>query len=218
MAVQNIVLYAPRLYASSTYATNEDAESLELDLFDDTELTDTDFQFLKDVLTLLEAAIVTDGVKPLADSLSMTEEALINSIKALIEELSVEDAPLVLQQIKGLSDFILVKDWLALKLQRANIWQSTPAYGFRPSNIHNYGPGVYYAVDFYASNPTVNWLLSTPNTATWQMVEVSAVPDPLYAQVLYSQQGYGGSPSVGWTRPVSTARQAWINNNGESHN
>lgn len=217
MSVQNIVLYGPRLYGSSTYSTNEDPESLSLNLTDTANIADAQFQFLQDALVLLESAITTDGIKALAESLSMTESMFLNAVRNFSDSLLLQDA-ILLQQIKGLSDFIIVKDWLDLKLDRANIWQSTPAYGFRPSNIHLYGPGVYYGFDFYAANPTVNWLLSTPNATTWSDNSQGATETPLYADVLYSQTTFGAIPAVGWTRPTSTTQRTWTNNNGESHN
>jgi hypothetical protein len=218
MAVQNIVLYAPRLYASSTYATNQDPESMSVILSDSSVLTDTDFKFIADALSVLESAIVTDGVKALAESMSMTEQMLLDSVKILVDACTAQDAPLLLRQIKGLSEFILVKDWVEIKLLRAGIWQTTPAFGFRPSQIHLYGPGVYYAVDYYGANPTVNWLLITLNAATWRRNEATTLGETLYSETLYSQSLYGSVPTVGWTRPNSTARQAWTNENGESHN
>lgn len=218
MAVQTIVLYGSRLYDAETYSTNEDPESLTATLSDSMAIQDTGFQFLADAIAMLEAAITTDGIKALADSLSMTESQLIAATKILVDSIDVQDASVQLQQIKGLSDFILVKDWVELQLLRAGVWSESPAYGFRPSNIHLYGPGVYYGFDFYSSNPTVAWLIATPATTTWEMSPAVGASLPLYSQTQYGSQPYSGTPAVGWTKPISNARQNWTNENGESHN
>lgn len=173
---------------------------------------------LAEALAVADTLIVTTGTKALTESLTMTEQRLIAAVKILVDSLTVADATVNILQDKGLSDFILLKDWLELRWQKANVWQITPAYNFRPSSIHNYGPGVYYGVDFYSSNPSVNWLLQTASPATWQMTSLVVVTPPLYAQTLYAGKPYGATPAVGWTKPVNAGQQAWTNENGESHN
>lgn len=217
MAVQNIVLYAPRLYASSTYASNEDPESLSLSLTDTTAITDTDFRFFQEALSILDAAITTNGTKALADAMNMTEARLFAATRELVDLVSL-DATLLLRQVKGLSEFIRIHDWVEIKLQRAGIWESTPAFGFAPSQIHLYGPGVYYGVDYYGANPSVNWFVTELNSTTWRGADNLVLGESLYSEQLFSQASYGSVPAVNWTKPLSTARQAWTNNNGESHN
>lgn len=218
MSVQSIVLYAPRLYAEETYSTNQDPESLTASLSDSTTLTDTDFKFVQDAILIIDAAIATNGIKPLAESMSMTEAALISALKILTDSLLVADASILIQQIKGLSEFIRVKDWVELNLQRADIWSVSPAFGVTPSQIHLYGPGVYYAVDYYGANPSVNWLLTTINATTWRNNESLNQGLTLYTESLYTQRLFGTTAVAGWTKPNSTAQQAWTNENGESHN
>ena len=167
MSVQNIVLYSSYLFGAPTYSTNLDPESFELDLSEIANLQDTGFQLLEDAISIIEDAIAKGAVKPLADSVSMTEDQFMSAVKALTDAIVAADG-VEFDQIKGLSDFILIKDWLSIRITKANIWQTTPAFGFRPSNIHLYGPGVFYGVDYYAANPTVNWLLSVRNSSNWK--------------------------------------------------
>lgn len=218
MAVQTIVLSGNRLYDVPTYSTNQDPESLTANLSDSTSLTDTDFKFVKDAISIVDNAITRNSIKALAESLSMSETRLVSALKHLADAIITEDSSVLIQQIKGFSEFIRVKDWIELKLDRAGIWQSTPAFGFAPSQIHLYGPNVYYGFDYYAANPSVNWLLTALNSTTWLMTEAATQSETLYAQTLFSQSLFGSVPAVGWTNPISTAQQAWTNNNGESHN
>lgn len=218
MSIETEVLYGNRLYDAPTYSTNQDPESLSANLADSATLTDTGFQFLADALSILENAITVNGIKRLADSMSMTEAQLISAVKLLTDSTTVTDAVLHIAQIKALTDFIVVKDWVSLNLDRADIWQTTPAFGFNPSNIHCYGANVYYAVDFYSHNPTVNWLLQTLSTTTWQMQSSTEIQQSLYAQTYYGASPFSSTGTPGWTKPVATGQQAWTNANGESHN
>lgn len=173
---------------------------------------------LADVIAVADTIVTLNATKAVTEAMTLTEQRLMAAVKILAESLTVSDAKIQLAQIKGLSDFALLKDWIELKLVRAGIWQSTPAFGFKPSNIHLYGPGVFYGVDFYASNPTVAWLVSTPAQTTWEMEPTVGAVLPLYGQTQYGPQPYSATPEASWTKPVSTARQAWTNANGESHN
>jgi hypothetical protein len=276
MAVQTIVLYAPRLYGVSTYSTNQDPESLSASLSDSVAMSDADTQAaikalseaiamaetwitsgtksLSDTATMSETlakalvkatmteslsmtdarviaavkalsdlmmlsdSLVTTGIKALTESATLTEGFLVSFLVEMSDDLLIDDAAVRIQQIKGLSDFILLNDWLELKLNKADVWDSHAAFGTRPSQIHLYGPGVYYGVDYYGSNPTVIWLPITANSTIWQTTEQSSQGETLYAEASYGQRAFGSVPAVGWTAPVSTARQAWVNFNGESHN
>ena len=218
MSVQTIVLYGNRLHDKTAYSTNQDPQSFSLSLSEASTLADTGFQFLADSLALLDAAVRNDAIKALADSLGLTEQTLIASLKALSDELFVADSLAGFAYIKALSDFLRLKDWLELRLTRQNPWSSTATNAPRPSKIHNYGAGVYYGVDFYSSNPTVFWLLSAPNKATWESIPAVVPALPLYGAVLFGQKTFGSTPAVGWTKPVDTGKQAWQNANGESHN
>ncbi len=173
---------------------------------------------LSEALAVADAIIVASATKSLSDNFTLTEQRLLQAVKVLVDSVTVEDSTISVRQIKGLSEFILLNDWLEMRWKKAEVWQSTPAFGFRPSHIHNYGPGVYYGVDFYSSNPSVNWLLQTANSAAWQMNTLEVPVLPLYAQTLFGQKPYGATPAVGWTKPDNTGRQAWTNENGESHN
>lgn len=277
MAVQTIVLYAPRLYASSTFATNQDPESLSATLSDSMSMTDDERQLalkaIAEAITMAEAwitagnkaltesttmtetfakavvmhtltdsfsatdarviaatkalaeamliadtLVTTSGTKAFTESLTFTEQRLLQAVKVLVDTVTIDDLAIDILQDKGFPEFILIKDWIELKLQRANIWETTPAFGFAPSQIHLYGPGVYYGVDYYGANPSVNWLLVEANSATWHGPDSLVFGETLFSEVLYSQASYGAVPAVSWQTPVSTARQAWTNNNGESHN
>jgi hypothetical protein len=173
---------------------------------------------LTDLIAVADTIATMSAVKPLSDAMTMTESRLIAAIKVLSDAMVVVDSSVQIAQIKGFSEFVRVTDWLELKLQRAGIWSVTPAFGVISSDIHLYGPGVYYGVDYYAANPRVNWLLSTPAAATWQSTEAATEGETLYADTLYSQSLYGSVPAVGWTKPDEMGQQAWTNQNGESHN
>lgn len=173
---------------------------------------------ISDALTVADTIITRSATKALTESLTMTEQRLMSAITFLVDSLIVADSKISLQQIKGLTDFILVKDWVELKWKKADVWTATPAFNFRPSKIHNYGPGVYYGVDFYSSNPTVNWLLTAMNPATWKTTPTVLSQIQLYEKTSYGSKPYGSTPQVQWSKPTNTGKEAWTNNDGESHN
>lgn len=224
MSVQTIILYGNRLYDVVTYSTNQDPQSFSATLSDTATLSDSEVQngnkALSDSATLADVQIVTTGIKGLSDTSTLAEilSFVQNSIRSMSDVLQIDDNKVSIQQIKGFSEFIRVKDWLELHLDKVGVWTSSPAFGTHPSRIHLYGPNVFYGVDFYSSNPTVNWLPITPNVTSWSSLPAEIPEIPLYGAVLYGQKTFGSKPSVAWTNPIPTGRQNWTNANGESHN
>jgi hypothetical protein len=171
-----------------------------------------------EVVLLLEHVIAFLAEKALTEGITLAETTILAAVMALTENLEIVDGAIGFLPIKGLSEFIRLNDWLEFRWKKAEVWDTTPAYNFRPSSIHNYGPGVYYGFDFYAANPSVNWLLQTADSATWQLATLTVPVLPLYAGTQFGEHLYAADPAARWVRPTGLSRRAWINENGESHN
>lgn len=211
-----------KVLSDSTTMTDTIAKALIMHTLTDV-VSMTDTRTLAAIKALSEALAIADtirvtGTKGLSDSLTLVEQRLMSAVKILLDTLTVADLTVKLLPNRGLSEFIRLKDWLELKLLRANIWQSTPAYGLHPSALHLYGPGVYYGFDYYSSNPTVTWLLETRNTTVWQAQAFTVAEQSLYAQTFYGQSPFSTSGQTGWTKPIADTQPTWVNFNGESHN
>jgi hypothetical protein len=170
VSILNLVLYGNRLYDQETYSINEDAQTFSVTLSDSVSLSDLDraeaIKALSDSL-LLTDSILRASTKRLSDSLTLSDSHSFIATEVLSDSISVTDSPTTVQTIKGLSEFILIQDWIEFKWQRAEVWTITQAAPISTEPILSLYAQCLYGQDLYSGPPRTTWEVPPPTSEAW---------------------------------------------------
>lgn len=92
--------------------------------------------------------------KVFAETVTLTPALTIAFVTSLVDQMTISDASVQVVQIKGFSDFVLLKEWIAIKHLRANPWTETT---LTPVGLTLFGRPLYGS-KLYAANPVTNWV------------------------------------------------------------
>lgn len=221
MAITAPVLYSERLYGEATYSSTLDAQTLSVVLSDTATLSDSladsITKVLADVATITDILITTTGTKRLSESVSMAEVTAF-SAHHLFEDTMILIDSTHLTGIKSLSDFILLNEWLSVKLNRANIWTTQSAALSTESDLTIYAEP-QYSVPLYSGDSATVWVTPSQDSAAWTAPDPSSAASdlPLYAEILYGESMYGGEAEQTWIEPVVVEEETFTNFNGEGN-
>lgn len=111
-------------------------------------------------IILLESIVHFLSTKALVESLSLSESRVLTIAQNLVESLSVTDSKAHIVLNPGLTDFVVLKEWLTIQLQKNNgIWSTLP------TNTHAmtlFGQ-LLYSKPLYGFIPVITW---TPSLVT----------------------------------------------------
>ncbi len=141
-----------------------------------------------DALASLDALSIQANAA-LAETLFLTDAKLISAVKRLTDTLGVKDPLLTKLGKKVLTDFIVLNEWIAIKLQRGGIWTDS-------------------------SPSSASWATSPLDPAVWAITSASEKKDkvfPLYSLVLYGKVLYGTNQKVEWKANAPSTISGWTN-------
>lgn len=152
---------------------------------------------LSESVTLSEAQIATI-IKILADSSTVSDSTVVKTIeKVLTETVSVGDQKTIFFTIKQLSDFLVLKEWISIRLNKQITWVNPPA-------------------------DTTSWLAgSAAPAATWANPSTNAnIFDTLWGKYTYGGRNvlWGGlKPLASWSKGTR-GQSPWTNEDGHKYN
>jgi hypothetical protein len=230
MSQKNPVLYSNRLYGTTDYGLNEDAQLFTVTLADsaslsDAGITETITKALADILSFADAnriagikelddtAVLTDTIVRslrtyLSDAAGLTESDQIHATKIIRDALTILEPVLSKIGTKSLADNLVPSDDSAFQAQKILIDAMTMLDNliivFAGKSLN----------DFIELR---EWITLTLKRAdSWQIVRPTQVALPLYGSTLYASPLYGFMPNVVWNHPRRSTSN-FRNENGESH-
>lgn len=171
---------------------------------------------LTETITVLDSVVNFLATKILTDTASLTDLRIFIVSRSLLDTFSIIDSPVVVRQTKGLSDFIILNEWLSIHLNKAEIWTVPPTISTTSGILDLYGSFLYSKM-LYSDIPEVSWN-TTPNDSTvWTSAPNNSKPLQLYGSFLYSKPLYGSIPTSTWTVPPTNTQENFTNLNGEGN-
>lgn len=101
--------------------------------------------------------------KAFSESVTMTPTFTIQFIVSLVDGMTIIDNSVVIVQTKGFTDFVLLKEWVSIKLSRPNPW--TAAQHVELSLTLYAQP--LYAQKLFGATPTTAWAFPNSRQRAW---------------------------------------------------
>lgn len=112
-----------------------------------------------EAIVMLESVVSFLATKVLSDTLTMSEQRAFIVARNLSDALQIVDNAVAIHQDKGFFDFILLQDWISVRLEKANIW-NVPVSNEETIPLYSQ---VLYSQSLYGQTPTVVWGNDEPN-------------------------------------------------------
>lgn len=135
------------IFAKAIYRQLSDALSVS-----DAKLIST-IKALIETLILSESLVKTVLLNTFSETLTTAETFAIIFYRTLLDALSILDSQIIFTATKGLTEFILLKEWISIRLQKADPWQ---VQAVTQRNIPVYGT-ILYDQSLYGFTPNVVW-------------------------------------------------------------
>ena len=135
------------IFAKTLYHQLSDAASIS-----DAKLIST-VKVILETLTLSETLAKTIILGTFSETLTLAQSFAIIFYRLLVDTLTILESRLLFTATKGLTEFILLKEWISVRLQKADPWQVKAA---TQRNIPVYG-SILYDQSLYGFTPDVVW-------------------------------------------------------------
>lgn len=167
--------YATYTYASELYANSFVGETFVATLSDS--ITGTEADVIQAIKALAESLALSDSdikkiTKVLSDSTTITDAISKLPRKSFSDALVTADSTVTISTIKSLLDFLVIKEWIAIDLEKNITW-------VQPGGNENifdtlYGKYLYgrnSGITLYGgARPTANWGLGQKRSEEWTNV------------------------------------------------
>lgn len=101
--------------------------------------------------------------KALAETVTLTETRAMSVASVFLDTLTIVDNSVHIVQTKGFGDLVLIKEWIGLKLTRANPWIEPSVI---PASFTLFGQPLY-GQKLFATTPTTNWVMPASRNRAW---------------------------------------------------
>lgn len=115
-----------------------------------------------ETMAMTEARVIAVS-KAFVETVTLSEVFTIAFVITLVDQMAITDANVQILQIKGFSDFVLLKEWIAIKHIRPNPWTKDSQIPLSPTLFGR----PLYAQKLYVATPIVTWVPPTVRNRAW---------------------------------------------------
>lgn len=170
---------------------------------------------LSDAFSITDSLVKISAIKSLSDATTMTEARLFRLHSVLADSLVMLENRTINGK-KGLTDFIILNEWISIVLAKANIWSTQSA-----QQPHTQDNTLYsvpeYNEDLYSAGPVTTWKQGTEASVVWTENVEREFALPLYSKILYAQALYGSMPAVKWADETPVVQENFTNFDGQGN-